>query len=1180
MSKKLKLMVSKVLGTTLALAMVLSIAAPVGAAGLTTDQVTAILSLLSSFGADQATINNVNSALTGVPTTGGTTTGGTCSSYVFNSDLKIGSTGADVLNLQKILNADGVNIASTGAGSPGNETSYFGALTDAGVVRFQNKYASEILAPVGLINGTGYVGASTRAKLNAMCTGGTTTGGTTTGGDTTTPSVGTGLSVSSATQPSASLAPPSTARVPFTRVTLTAGNDGDVTVNSITVERTGLGSDNNFAGIVLLDENGTQLGIAKTLNSNHQATVGETFTVKAGTSKTVTIAGNMAATATMAANAGQVVALSVVGVNTSAAVTGVLPVTGAAHTINATLTVGTATPTRGALDPGVDASSKEIGTTGYTFSSLRITAGSAEEIRIHSIRWNQSGSASSDDLANVMVYVDGTGYATSVSADGKYYTASFGNGIVVGKGLAKEISIKGDIVGGSVRTVTFDLYKATDIYITGETYGYGISADDQDSAVGTLTEGTFNDELTPAYPAYDVTISAGTVNSISKSNDVAAQNIAILSPNQPLGGFEVNIRGEAISVQQMVFNIQATGNEAENITNISLVDGNGSVVAGPVNGVSTSTNSPNGTVTFTDTVTLPVGKTVLSLRGQLGSAFVSNDTVAASTTPSTQWTTVTGQTTGDTISLSSFSSAITANTMTVKAGALAMSVSSQPTARTVIAGSKGFEFARYVLDASQSGEDVRLISMKGLLALTTVTASNLSNCNLYDGTDPITDNTSVTLAAGDVSFTFDNGGLIIPKGTQKAISMKCDLAASATSGSVTWGLTNNASTDSPATGVQSGQTISETMTAAAGQAMTAATSGSYTVTEDTSLLYSVAQAGSTGVTLAKLRFTSGASEAVDLKQLALQLGNTASNSPADLVGEKVMIYNGSTLIGTAQFGGANADNATSTALSPAPRIEAGESIVLTIKGDLSAHNVNEGTPGAFLAITYDGDNVGSNGNYATGASSQTTISSGTTSDVTTAGLRIFRTVPSIAVTSSGGTLVAGADLYKFTVTNPNSRDVVFKKFSMSVATTGGAVTGFTLYGDGVAFNTSTAEAPLGVLELNAGVTSQAKIVPANSSKTYVLRADTAVDTASVSETINLALLADTSYPAIANLMGTVTTVENGSANTDNIIWSPFSTTTPVATSATESNLDWTNGYGLPGFPANAAFPIQTWTRAN
>ena len=136
-----------------------------------------------------------------------------------------------------------------------------------------------------------------------------------------------------------------------------------------------------------------------------------------------------------------------------------------------------------------------------------------------------------------------------------------------------------------------------------------------------------------------------------------------------------------------------------------------------------------------------------------------------------------------------------------------------------------------------------------------------------------------------------------------------------------------------------------------------------------------------------------------------------------------------------------------------------------------------------------------------------------------------------------------------------------------------------LYGDGVAFNTSD-DAPLGVLEVTAGATSQAKIVPANGSKTYVLRAATAVDTASVSETLNIALLADTSYPSLAGLMGTVATVEAGSANTDNIIWSPFSTTTPVADSATESNLDWTNGYGLPGFPSNTAFPVQVWTRAN
>lgn len=65
--------------------------------------------------------------------------------------------------LQEFLKNQGPAIYPEGI-TNGN----FFTLTQQAVIRFQEKYADEILAPVGLTSGSGFVGVSTRAKINQL----------------------------------------------------------------------------------------------------------------------------------------------------------------------------------------------------------------------------------------------------------------------------------------------------------------------------------------------------------------------------------------------------------------------------------------------------------------------------------------------------------------------------------------------------------------------------------------------------------------------------------------------------------------------------------------------------------------------------------------------------------------------------------------------------------------------------------------------------------------------------------------------------------------------------------------------------------------------------------------------------------------------------------------------------
>lgn len=91
-----------------------------------------------------------------------------CTQFVRN--LKVGMSGNDVKELQRVLNATNQTMVATiGPGSPGNEGSYFGQKTKIALAKFQDLYANETLAPAGLKRGSGYFGELTRKKLIAVC---------------------------------------------------------------------------------------------------------------------------------------------------------------------------------------------------------------------------------------------------------------------------------------------------------------------------------------------------------------------------------------------------------------------------------------------------------------------------------------------------------------------------------------------------------------------------------------------------------------------------------------------------------------------------------------------------------------------------------------------------------------------------------------------------------------------------------------------------------------------------------------------------------------------------------------------------------------------------------------------------------------------------------------------------
>ncbi len=1061
--------------------------------------------------------------------------------FTFTQNLKLGSKGAEVMNLQKFLNSmSDTKVSVSGAGSPGNETSTFGPATKAAVIKFQNKYAADILTPNGLTAGNGNFFASSRAKANSLCV--TTPTTPTTPG--TTPGT---LAVTAGSQPANSLAPAGSARVPFTNFTLTNTSGSAVTVTGVTVTRTGLAADGAFAGVVLLDQNGLQIGTPRTFDTNHMATIGETMTLQAGQSMTFTVAGNMATPLT--SYAGQVAALQVTAIQTSSTISGSLPISGANQTINSSLAIGTATVMTSSFDPDSN-QTKNIGDTAVKFSGVRITAGSAEDVRLFSVRWRLNGSASSGDISNVMTVINGTSYPTVLSADGRYYTTTVSGGVLMTKGNSADVYVQGDITGtnSNSRVIEFDIDRQSDIYIVGQTYGYGITPTASETLTAAATGnhgstfvGSGSVSSQPFFQGSTVNVIGSSVTTIARATEVPAANIAINVPGQVLGGFVADIKGEALTIQTLsVYAVGVATGTTNQLTNVTLVNDAGVVVAGPV-------DASAGLITFNNSITLSSGRHVYTIKGTVPTGTSNGGTFTLNTTPS-GWTGVTGQTTGNTVTISQGN--FTMNTMTVRGARLNITAAAQPAAQTIVAGGSAVLLANIQLDASQSGEDIRMNQLP--VNFTNVTGA--SSCQLWNGSTAINtgSNTVNPAGTGITNFTFDNS-LTIPKGTVVTLSLKCNLSSSATGTYITGVITSGTQTYT-ATGVQSGNSLTNNTT------LTATTSNSGTQTIGTSSLavttspsspsYAYASGGTTNVTIGALQLRASGED-----QTLTELGLVGSASiDSDVL--QATIWNGATQVGTVTF--VSGTTAATSTLSTPVALAKDTDVTLTIKVNVANVGVGQsGTPGDLVQVNFQGAK-------STGVNSGNTIYATGSSSV--AGVRIERSYPTLALVSLGSTGAADGKLIRFSVTANAAGTIGVEQFAFSIASsTGVTVNNIILYAyTDSGFSSPVSSAASGQLNATGmfasgsvkittdNVTGGVLQVPAGQTYYFELRATVAgIQTGS---SITTTLLGDSAYQRAA------TSTLNSARN---FVWSPNSTTT-----TSFAGSDFSSGFGVPGLPAS------------
>ena len=1163
----------RIIATITGLAVAAMIVVPSSASALTSAELQAqINALLAQLNLLQQQLSDMG----GTPT-GGTVTG--CTITSFTKNLKVGDSGADVKCLQVMLNSAADTQLSAGAGSPGNETEYFGPKTKVAVIKFQEKYASEVLASFGLTSGTGYVGSTTRAKLNTMF-GSVPVDPINPDDPYVPPVTGTGLRVAlSSDNPVSGTLVDGQGLAILAKLVFTNGDSAEAKVTRINLKRIGVSADATLTNVYaflgqkrLTDAASVSSGV---ININDSAGL---FTVPAGGSVVISIKADVDGTA------GETMGVSVNAATdvttTATSVNGVFPVNGNLFTLATATLAGvnfaaTTTPTTNTSLAPQDNYTVWQNTVTFTTRAVDFTR----------ISFRKIGSVANSDLGNFKLYIGGVQVGSTVAsldADG-YVTFDLSASpkrIEAGSHIIKLVA---DIIGGSNLNFYFSLRNSADANFTDTQYNVEVKPVTNSATTFTVSHVTANTQ----------TVSSGTLT-VTKTADSPSGNKVNGAPNVTLAKYELKAAGEPVKIDTLYVAAVCSRGGTTALTEVGYLR-NGMLLA---NGVQIgSTKNLNCTTFSTTYQTFPLGSSlivqpgspvILEVRADMydndgTDNMTANDTITARLVGSSSWENGLGQVSSTSVDVPAANK--DGNQITVKEGALTLSQYTAYTAQTAVAPVNDYKLAHFTLSADTT-EAVNISTI-------TVTLNAVSGfaTDLYVkyGTQETSHVSTVSTAANAFSVNYS-----LAAGETIDLEVYTDVAIGVDSGT---GVANVG-----VAGTTADSATSVTGTALDGQTITF-TTGSF-VSAVGAMPLDQLVVGNQTITAGKFKFTA-ANDDYTIREVKITLDDVddiTSAIPSSVIVSAVL-KDGSTVLGTKSFADTTVDvndTAKFTGLGesrlvngvtvPALIVPANTSKTLTVDLVLStpSSSVSTSQVNAFVTMSYF--------EYA---NSQGTIANNG-DDRAGNELYVFKSIPVINKgTVTKTTLGAGTnvDLYKWTIgsegTGSGSIAVRQMKFSLTWADTDQSLMeleSMKLYKGSTNITTlvTIRDEDGNDLESTSGATSTSStviitfatedVIADGDTVTYTLKATAQGFVAKAStvadDKVTIYMLDDGTVNGAtkyiennSNITQLVNSSDAGEADA-NFIWSDNSAVSHSSTSA-DSSADWSNGYLVQNLPLSS-----------